>query len=119
MVSLWSYDWPGNVRELENMIERLVIMCEGEVIDAELLPPNLVATTRASENHVPVTLAEGGVNLNAMVRELEGRMINEALHADRRQQAGRGPAAGAQADDLFSQAAALRRDCAGRFRLER
>jgi len=79
MVSLWSYDWPGNVRELENMIERLVIMCEGEVIDAELLPPGMVATTRASENHLPATLAEGGVNLNAIVRELEGRMINEAL----------------------------------------
>jgi DNA-binding NtrC family response regulator len=79
MVSLWSYDWPGNVRELENMIERLVIMCEGEVIDADLLPPAMVATTRASENHVPATLAEGGVNLNAIVRELEGRMINEAL----------------------------------------
>jgi transcriptional regulator with PAS, ATPase and Fis domain len=79
MVSLWSYDWPGNVRELENMIERLVIMCEGEVIDADLLPPAMVATTRASENHVSPTLTEGGVNLNAMVRELEGRMINEAL----------------------------------------
>jgi DNA-binding NtrC family response regulator len=79
MVSLWSYDWPGNVRELENMIERLVIMCEGEVIDAELLPPGMVATTRASQSHVPATLSEGGVNLNAIVRELEGRMINEAL----------------------------------------
>jgi DNA-binding NtrC family response regulator len=79
MVSLWSYDWPGNVRELENMIERLVIMSEGEVIDADLLPSGMVATTRASENHVPATLTEGGVNLNAIVRELEGRMINEAL----------------------------------------
>jgi len=79
MVSLWSYDWPGNVRELENMIERLVIMCEGDAIDADLLPPGMVATTRASENHVPTTLSEGGVNLNAIVRELEGRMINEAL----------------------------------------
>ena len=65
--------------ELENMIERLVIMCEGDAIDADLLPVAMVATTRASENHVPTTLAEGGVNLNAIVRELEGRMINEAL----------------------------------------
>ncbi len=80
MVSLWSYDWPGNVRELENMVERLVILCEGSVIDSSLLPPNLAAATHcAADNHVPATLAEGGVNLNAMVRELEGRMINEAL----------------------------------------
>ena len=79
MVSLWSYDWPGNVRELENMIERLVIMCEGEVIDTDLLPPAIVATARAAEDHVPTTLTAAGINLNAMVRELEGRMINEAL----------------------------------------
>jgi len=61
------------------MIERLAIMCEGEVIDVDLLPPAMVATPRVAENHVPPTLTEGGVNLNAMVRELEGRMINEAL----------------------------------------
>lgn len=79
MVSLWSYDWPGNVRELENMVERLVILCEGSVIDPALLPPSMVATTRATETEVPASLAEGGVNLNAMVRELEGRLINEAL----------------------------------------
>ena len=73
-----------------------------------------MATARAAENRgFPRRSAEAGINLNAMVRELEGRMINEALRADRRQQAGRGAAAGAQADDLFSQAAALRRDCAG------
>src|SRR5207244_12734841 len=27
-----SYDWPGNVRELQNVIERSVILCDGEVL---------------------------------------------------------------------------------------
>lgn len=31
------YPWPGNVRELENAIERSVILCEGDLISAELL----------------------------------------------------------------------------------
>ncbi len=31
------YHWPGNVREMENIIERAVILCEGETITAELL----------------------------------------------------------------------------------
>ncbi|WP_051309346.1 sigma-54 interaction domain-containing protein [Desulfogranum japonicum] len=38
---LASYDWPGNVRELENMIERFVIMANGEVITADTLPLHL------------------------------------------------------------------------------
>jgi DNA-binding NtrC family response regulator len=78
MVHLWSYDWPGNVRELENMVERLIILCEDSVIDATVLPPNLVTGTRMAQTRAP-SLGEDGVNLNALVRELEGRMINEAL----------------------------------------
>jgi DNA-binding NtrC family response regulator len=79
MVHLWSYDWPGNVRELEHMVERLIILCEDSVIDADILPGNLVSETRISETRNLPTLGEKGVNLNAIVRELEGRLINEAL----------------------------------------
>jgi len=31
--SLRNYDWPGNVRELENVIQRLVVMTDGDLID--------------------------------------------------------------------------------------
>jgi two-component system response regulator HydG len=37
--SLHDYNWPGNVRELENVIQRLVVMTEGERIDISDLPP--------------------------------------------------------------------------------
>jgi formate hydrogenlyase transcriptional activator len=30
-----SYQWPGNVRELQNVIERCVILCEGEVFSVD------------------------------------------------------------------------------------
>jgi DNA-binding NtrC family response regulator len=80
MVHLWSYDWPGNVRELENLIERLVILSDGPVIDVALLPENLVnGSCGLAEAHLTAEIGEGGVDLNALVRELEGRMINEAL----------------------------------------
>ncbi len=35
--ALADYSWPGNVRELENQIERAYLLCEGDVIDVELL----------------------------------------------------------------------------------
>jgi len=35
---LEAYNWPGNVRELKNVIERAVILCDGNELDASLLP---------------------------------------------------------------------------------
>jgi DNA-binding NtrC family response regulator len=37
----YDYDWPGNVRELENLLERCVILSDGEYIEPDVLPPNL------------------------------------------------------------------------------
>ncbi len=79
MVHLWSYDWPGNVRELENMIERLLIMCTDDVIDTPNLPPNLISANRTVESQIPDKLTDAGLDLNAVVRQLEGKLINEAL----------------------------------------
>ena len=31
LATLQAYDWPGNIRELQNVIERAVIFCEGEI----------------------------------------------------------------------------------------
>ncbi len=36
--TLRHYHWPGNVRELENVIQRLVVMTEGDMIDTADLP---------------------------------------------------------------------------------
>ncbi len=80
MVQMWSYDWPGNVRELENMVERLVILSDEPVIDVALLPENITSgRCSLAEKHMEAEIGESGVDLNALVRELEGRMINEAL----------------------------------------
>jgi formate hydrogenlyase transcriptional activator len=32
---LQAYDWPGNIRELQNVIERAVILCEGDTFSVE------------------------------------------------------------------------------------
>ena len=38
---LEGYDWPGNVRELRNVLERALILAEGDRIELEDLPGNL------------------------------------------------------------------------------
>jgi len=39
MDKLINYSWPGNVRELENIVERIAIMTENDIIEMEDLPP--------------------------------------------------------------------------------
>lgn len=38
---LLNYPWPGNVRELENTLERALVLCRGEEITEEDLPPRM------------------------------------------------------------------------------
>lgn len=39
---LMNYPWKGGIRELENVIERALILCEGDYITKKDLPPNMV-----------------------------------------------------------------------------
>ncbi|PIV82823.1 MAG: hypothetical protein CO150_02000 [Nitrospirae bacterium CG_4_9_14_3_um_filter_53_35] len=43
-----NYPWTGNVRELENIIERAVILCKGNEITLEDLPPHFLKESRES-----------------------------------------------------------------------
>ncbi len=53
---LKSYMWPGNVRELRNVIERAVILCEGNRISIEHLPENMHTMDKAIRIGDPVPL---------------------------------------------------------------
>ncbi|HET7453620.1 MAG TPA: sigma-54 dependent transcriptional regulator [Thermoanaerobaculia bacterium] len=63
---LESYEWPGNVRELKNVIERAVLLCEGDLLrrhdflDFDAEPPSSCAFT------LPAT----GVDLERLERDL-------------------------------------------------
>jgi DNA-binding NtrC family response regulator len=54
---LRNYYWPGNVRELENVIQRLVIMTDGDLIEVPDLP-SLMRFSALRETGLHRTLAE-------------------------------------------------------------
>jgi DNA-binding NtrC family response regulator len=59
LASLLAYPWPGNVRELENIIQRVVVMAEGEEIDVPSLPVSMrFSAPRASAIHRPLAEVE-------------------------------------------------------------
>jgi len=39
--ALYKYDWPGNIRQLRNCIESAVVMCSGNIITLDDLPPGI------------------------------------------------------------------------------
>jgi DNA-binding NtrC family response regulator len=86
------YSWPGNVRELRNVIERVMILEDGDMITTAYLPPDLVADAAgaiareaASNNSPPrraapaeeplVALPEEGVPLD----QVEMSLVRQAL----------------------------------------
>ncbi|MEJ2367104.1 MAG: sigma 54-interacting transcriptional regulator, partial [Acidobacteriota bacterium] len=75
MQELMEYPWPGNVRELKNLIERIMILENKEVIDV----PDLPAEIRGQEAMVPTenafTLPPGGV----VLEDVERTLIEQAL----------------------------------------
>jgi len=50
---LTCYHWPGNVRELQNVIERSVILADGERLSIEHLPRNIVEAQDTSDPNTP------------------------------------------------------------------
>jgi two-component system NtrC family response regulator len=73
---LLRHSYPGNVRELENLIERAVVLCRGEIITTQDLPFHLQEGTSEKQwecSGKPKTLPDS-------LEEIERDLIVKALH---------------------------------------
>ncbi len=92
---LMTYSWPGNVRELENFMERLSILCDGNVIMPEDLPAKIfedigekpllkveeIVPMRSAGFDWPVLkdMSDKDLKLKEFLEAIEGRLLAEAL----------------------------------------
>jgi two-component system response regulator AtoC len=81
---LTAYRWPGNVRELENVIERAVILAEGDSITLRELPQNVVVAdaNEAAVTDLSLKRARRGAEVDAIRRALRATDGNRT-HAAR------------------------------------
>jgi DNA-binding NtrC family response regulator len=83
MQALSEYHWPGNVRELEHVIERLVILVEGETIEPIHVSSALFHTEAAVRSILPRNAEElkevKRQIRDSSVRDVERLFIEEAL----------------------------------------
>jgi DNA-binding NtrC family response regulator len=72
--ALYAYNWPGNVRELRNCMESAVVMCKGNVITLEDLPPTL--RNNSDEGWIKI-------NVGTSLAEAEKIIIMDTLSAQK------------------------------------
>ena len=73
--AMLSYGWPGNVRELENILERAMVLADGDVLGLTDLPDNV---RRKDESRL-FALASDELSIKKATRFIEDTLIRRAL----------------------------------------
>jgi Nif-specific regulatory protein len=79
MEKMVHYAWPGNIRELENIIERMVILADGDILTMEDLPGRISEAKPPTPSGAVPRVTEDGVDFNQMVEDFENQLIEQAL----------------------------------------
>lgn len=76
MAVLLEYSWPGNIRELENVIERALVLTDGDTITLEDLPE---IVRRPAPEGPGVAIDGGDLSVKRQGAKLEKHLIQLAL----------------------------------------
>lgn len=77
--ALLKYDWRGNVRELENLVERVIILADGDEIELEDISESIKGRARTIESFEATIPPNGGILFDHAVEEYEKKLILQAL----------------------------------------
>ena len=83
MEILAEYEWPGNVRELKNVVERMIVLADGDTIDERCVPAFIRTTSRRlpvpQDINEPVQTPVPTFNLKTIQEKIERETIMQAL----------------------------------------
>ncbi len=71
---LYNYSWPGNIRELRNCIESATVMCKGNIIHVDDLPPSVVGDS--DNDYIKISLG-------SKLSDAEEEIIRSTLNANK------------------------------------
>ena len=86
---LMAYPWPGNIRELKNVIERIVLLEEDNILKLEHLPESIKSdgsenTRRSIAGKIELLLSrpfsEEGIPFEDIIRGVEKELIDKAMN---------------------------------------
>ena len=79
---LERYSWPGNIRELKNLVERIAILCDAEMIEAKHLPEEIGKSGRTQEEiDVPSNWEEFKIYKQKVKNDVVGQIEKDFLIA--------------------------------------
>lgn len=71
---LLQHDWPGNIRELQNVVQRAMVVAEGENIEPRDLPERLFSSSHPPEVEMEMTADSAGT-----LEDVSKRLLSAAL----------------------------------------
>jgi PAS domain S-box-containing protein len=73
-----SYDWPGNIRELKNLVERLMIISDGNLVNETFIPANLHnKVSNSDDNLIEDSIDETqDLQLKSLMDEYEKKVLS-------------------------------------------
>lgn len=80
--ALYKYNWPGNIRELQNCMESAVVMCEGNKITVDDLPPNISQASAGEIIQIPAGMKMDEAEKMIILQNLAINKGNKSKTAD-------------------------------------
>lgn len=79
MRTIIEYPFPGNVRELDHLVERVLQLCMGKVVELSDLPAEICSPDMLNLNICMKQISKNDVSLNDLIEKVEKNLFTWAL----------------------------------------